>query len=893
MSKIQTKTALERQIPEFIREDYAAFVNFVKAYYEFLEQSQSRNLSDIRSIDRTLDEFVYKFRKEVASLLPTSNIQNERFFLEKIREFYNIRGSVESYKLLFRLLYNKDVDVFYPSTQILKVSDGKWTQEKSVFVRTISGNVSDLNGQIINITTNKKVLDVFSPNVINYRENVYEVFIDKAYVNDISIGDTVSYGTARAEIIACPAKYNIVSGGSGFSVGAIYNLPTATGNGSTIKITGIGTNGAITRIQVISFGLDYDTNFYAKLSNKTNQALAYYHPITQYIAGTPRDPLLEPTETYGSPDENPPSEDGISDYVNFGYFINQDYMFFDPGYIPVNYNPGFAIPSDMLETNWYADTTYVGDIIASFYTNEGGVVVDETTAEIKVTLGPVALYPGYYATNDGFVSDESYIQDGDYYQLFSYAVKVEEQLDSYKDIVKSLLHPAGLKLFGQYNISANFDVVAIPLQAFIRRQYQDYIQDMYVEQVMDIDKIKVDTVDRFIEYVSKGISKPLSDSFDDVLDGMNPTFNKLLDWDYVPANVDPEDEEAYKQYVTLSHDDELGIEKYSGGRYAEIIADIVEEQAKDLTRPDLLDDILPVEEYSNAISKDLEWDYVPANVDPEDEEAYKQYVVFEEDSYSNTVDKAHTETITIDFDDLVNIVKAADKIIPEGEDLVTLEHTATEKSFDSAIEDSAVIIDPNTLAWQFSSQEGGSFFKVVTVGEESFEYLVQYERNLDDIVLASTEEFFLTTSYERSIADTSTPVDTYLGEVSFNRDFSDSIDTFLETLTIGILYERIYEDFVSSFLVESIINHGKNISDSTDIGEEVQSKEVTTLAADIINNITDSGVAKESESVMADSINTIEDSGVLYNNPYNTSVYTLGETDYFSESYAELTTTNF
>ena len=63
MNKIKTKTSLERQLPEFIREEYTAFVDFVKAYYEFLEQTQSRNLEDVRSIDRTLDEFVDHFRR--------------------------------------------------------------------------------------------------------------------------------------------------------------------------------------------------------------------------------------------------------------------------------------------------------------------------------------------------------------------------------------------------------------------------------------------------------------------------------------------------------------------------------------------------------------------------------------------------------------------------------------------------------------------------------------------------------------------------------------------------------------------------------------------------------------------------------------------------------------
>lgn len=511
MSKIQVTTALERQIPEFIREDYATFVKFVKAYYEFLSQTDSRNLEDIRSIDRTLDEFVLKFKKELAAIFPTGTIQNERMFLEYISDFYNSRGSVESYQLLFRVLFNKDVEVFYPSTQILKASDGKWVQEKSIFVKTVNGDLFDFKGKIIQIKTTKKIINVFSPNVIAYRDDIFEVFLDKQYYDDIEIGNEVTLNGTSGVILPCPAKYKIVREGKGFEIGSIYNLPTAQGDGSVIKITRVGSQGEIKAIQIISFGLDYSSNFYAQLSNKTTQALAYYHPITEFIAGMPREyPELEPSMSYGP---NPATQEQVSDYINFGYFINQNYFFYDPGYFPSQYNPETSVEqSDMLQTVWFADTTYVGDIIASFYTNEAGIVIDEDAAEIKIELGPVAAYPGYYATNDGFISDECYIHDGDYYQLYSYVVKVEEQLENYKEIVKSLLQPAGLKLFGEYNIFKNFDVVATPLLAYIRRQLFDQIFQINETQYKDHTKANDDTISSIIDRIGKDVEKPASDS---------------------------------------------------------------------------------------------------------------------------------------------------------------------------------------------------------------------------------------------------------------------------------------------------------------------------------------------------------------------------------------------
>jgi hypothetical protein len=526
MSKIQVTTALERQIPEFIREDYTTFVKFVKAYYEFLSQTDSRNLEDIRSIDKTLDEFVSKFKKELAALFPTSTIQNERMFLEHISDFYNSRGSVESYKLLFRVLFNKDAEIFYPSTQILKLSDGKWVQDKSVFVKAVNGNLFSLKGKIIQIATAKKAINVFSPNVVLYRDDIFEVFLDKQYYDDIEVGDIVSFDGIEGIILPCPAKYKISKEGKGFEAGSIYNLPTAQGNGSVIKITRVGSQGEIKAIQIISFGLDYSSNFYAQLSNKTTQALAFYHPITEFIAGLPRDTTLEPTASYGP---NPASQEQLSDYINYGYFITQNYFFYDTSYFAEEYDPLTSVQqSDMLQTVWFADTTYVGDIIASFYTNEAGVVIDEDAAEIKIELGPVAVYPGYYASNDGFISDESYMHDGDYYQLYSYVVKVEEQLENYKEIVRTLLQPSGLKLFGEYNIYKNFDVIATPLLAYIRRQLFDQIFQINETSNKSQTKSSTDFINNFQETPLVVLGRTHIDELSFIDGTVNKTVNKAV-----------------------------------------------------------------------------------------------------------------------------------------------------------------------------------------------------------------------------------------------------------------------------------------------------------------------------------------------------------------------------
>jgi hypothetical protein len=72
-------------------------------------------------------------------------------------------------------------------------------------------------------------------------------------------------------------------------------------------------------------------------------------------------------------------------------------------------------------------------------------------------------FPGRYIDTKGFLSWNNRLQDNFYYQEFSYVVRVSEMLNKYRNVIKSLVHPAGVKLFGDYIISsvANVNITLI------------------------------------------------------------------------------------------------------------------------------------------------------------------------------------------------------------------------------------------------------------------------------------------------------------------------------------------------------------------------------------------------------------------------------------------------
>lgn len=443
MNRIKQSIAVQRQIPEHIRENYPAFVEFVKVYYDFLEQTQAQNLEQIRDIDTTLEEFIDRFKSELAKNIPVELAGDKRLLLKHLREFYLSRGSEASFHFLFNALFNKDSTLFYPSTQILRASDGKWVQEVSVFVQLDEGTDSlhIANGKFVTINTGTKILTTFVNAVNQYSNNIFEVYIEPQFALNISVGSklsvTVDGVTYSGTTLKCPSKVKIYKSGKGFKVGDLFNLKTQLGEGCLIKVTKIDTDGAIKAVQILRFGLAYETTFYSYLSSKNLEAIEYIHPIHTgpYVPGRPA------------------YNERSGGFIDYGFAARQTYMYYDENIVVGS--------SDRRSDRYFADASYVGDIETQFFAEDVTNPIDEDIAIIQVDLGAVARYPGYYSSADGFISDEIYIQDGNYYQAFSYVIRVEEELRKYADIVKALVHPSGMKMFAEYNIFKELKLSAV------------------------------------------------------------------------------------------------------------------------------------------------------------------------------------------------------------------------------------------------------------------------------------------------------------------------------------------------------------------------------------------------------------------------------------------------
>jgi hypothetical protein len=133
---LKTSVLINRQLPEFVREDYPLFQSFLEAYYEFLQQKQgtqnndlinaAKSLRTIKDVDESIDNFENSFFNTFATLFPKESAVNKALLLKNALPVYISKGSEKSFQFLFRLLFGKEVEVIYPRDNILRASDGKW-----------------------------------------------------------------------------------------------------------------------------------------------------------------------------------------------------------------------------------------------------------------------------------------------------------------------------------------------------------------------------------------------------------------------------------------------------------------------------------------------------------------------------------------------------------------------------------------------------------------------------------------------------------------------------------------------------------------------------------------------------------------------------------------------
>lgn len=282
----KTSLLVPSQLPEFVRDDpnYANFVLFLKAYYEWMEENgqitdRSKNILNYVDIDQTSSEFLDYFYNDFLSYFPNEILADKQKVVKLARELYQSKGTPDSFKFLFRVLYNSDVDFFYTKDAVLRASAGKWYVAKSLRLASSDTNWLNVSQYRIFGETTKSIA-VIEDGVT--AENKIEVFISDierlfesgefVRVVDSNNQDVLFDGQPlRAKILGQISRItpNSTKRGLLYQPGdpvIVYGgLNSNTGIGATASITET-TAGSIQRIKVENGGYGYREDPNTKIS---------------------------------------------------------------------------------------------------------------------------------------------------------------------------------------------------------------------------------------------------------------------------------------------------------------------------------------------------------------------------------------------------------------------------------------------------------------------------------------------------------------------------------------------------------------------------------------------------------------------------------------------------
>jgi len=279
--KATASIVVSKQVPEFVRDDNQKFIDFLKAYYEFLENFYpQQHLEDIRDIDNTVNMFVDYFSKEILPSIPKEVLSDKRYLAKHIKDLYLSKGTEASYKFLFRILFNEDAELYFPKVDMLRVSDGKWSERQIIRVLATTGDARNLLGQLITQTRifPNGVIEKATArveNVILFRFlnlDIAEITISKdsltgvfKQTNDIETftitgkSNITPFGDIICTVLPIIEKFNIIEGGAYSQIGDVIQFSSPTGVLARSEVGAI-LPGSVTELIVASGGVGYQLN---------------------------------------------------------------------------------------------------------------------------------------------------------------------------------------------------------------------------------------------------------------------------------------------------------------------------------------------------------------------------------------------------------------------------------------------------------------------------------------------------------------------------------------------------------------------------------------------------------------------------------------------------------
>ena len=228
--------------------------------------------------DHTISDFLSQMKETFLESIPldTDDAVDKRKLIKNIKSLYRAKGTARAHKTLFKLLFNQTAEVYLPTVDMLRVSDGKFTT--NTFIRATQTDTEALNdpntlvGQTITQAndpsdTSINLATAIVERVLKTREGAVEIIelqINKDTTSGTFVRGSQLTGTSNADentevkltIASVISDTTITNDGVTLTVGDEATITGGAGAGARIQVQDLS-EGGVTQVFVDAAGTGY------------------------------------------------------------------------------------------------------------------------------------------------------------------------------------------------------------------------------------------------------------------------------------------------------------------------------------------------------------------------------------------------------------------------------------------------------------------------------------------------------------------------------------------------------------------------------------------------------------------------------------------------------------
>lgn len=234
---------ISERIPDFIKSDYPEMARFISDFYSFLEEQGNplevlETFFEKTEVNNEENGFIEKILLELGFDIDHILTIPKRELILHLREFYLNRGNEKSFKFLFRILFDTDIEIDYPRKRLFTLSNATYSNNFFIFTTATKKNTDEFNIILSNISSYSLQISGISSKInasienielVNFQNNFYfKIQIDSQYKNfiiqeGVIIFDQKTQARIRENIVDI-IEFEIINGGYNYTIGDIIDV---------------------------------------------------------------------------------------------------------------------------------------------------------------------------------------------------------------------------------------------------------------------------------------------------------------------------------------------------------------------------------------------------------------------------------------------------------------------------------------------------------------------------------------------------------------------------------------------------------------------------------------------------------------------------------------------